>query len=130
MSSPKGKLDHVEGETEATDTREVYLKDGRTLSVQDGEIVEIRSSSGMVEVRIQLTEAGPVLQMESARLSLKAAEAVEIESKRVEIKATEAVTVESGGTLDLTSEGDTKVDSEGDIRIHSGTENGKKIWLN
>ena len=63
-------------ETEAA--RELYLREGRTLSVkQEGgqDLVEIRSASGMVEVRIKLTEEGPVLQMEAARLQLKATEA-------------------------------------------------------
>ena len=105
---------------ESSDRREVYLREGRTLTVEGSgseELVEIRSSSGQVEVRIRLTEEGPVLQMESARLQLKASEAVEIESRQVTIKATE--------TLQLTSESDVKVDAEGEVRV-----NGKMIYLN
>jgi hypothetical protein len=105
---------------EATDRREIYLREGRTLSVENAgndELVEVRSSSGMVEIRIRLTEEGPVLQMESARLSLKASEAVEIESRRVEIKATE--------TLQLSSDNEIKADAEGEVRV-----NGKMIYLN
>lgn len=105
---------------EASDRREVYLRDGRTLSVEDvgsEELVEIRSSSGQVEIRIKLTEDGPVLQIESARLQLRATEAVEIASKRIELKATE--------TLALTSDNEVKVDAEGEVRV-----NGKMIYLN
>jgi hypothetical protein len=105
---------------ETTDRREIYLREGRTLTIESAgsdELVEVRSSSGMVELRIRLTEEGPVLQMESARLSLKASEAVEIESKRVEIKATE--------TLQLGSDNEIKVDAEGEVRV-----NGKMIYLN
>jgi hypothetical protein len=105
---------------EASDRREIYLRDGKTLSVETAgsdELVEIRSSSGQVELRIKLTEEGPVLQMESVRLQLKASEAVEIESKRVEIKATE--------TLQLASDNEIKVDAEGEVRV-----NGKMIYLN
>lgn len=105
---------------ETSDRREIYLREGRTLSVEQSgaeDLVEIRSSSGQVELRIKLTEDGPVLQMESARLSLKASESVEIESKRVEIRATEAVR--------LTSKDEVKVEAEGDVRV-----NGKTIWLN
>ena len=105
---------------EASERRELYLREGRTLSVESAgseELVEIRSSSGQVELRIKLTEEGPVLQMESARLQLKASEAVEIESKRVEIKATE--------TLQLASDNEVKVDAEGEVRV-----NGKMIYLN
>ena len=67
--------------------------------------------------RIKLTEDGPVLQMESVRLQLKASEAVEIESKRVEIRASE--------TVQIASKDEVKVDAEGDVRV-----NGKTIWLN
>jgi hypothetical protein len=105
---------------EASDRREIYLREGRTLSIEEagtGELVEIRSSSGQVELRIKLTEEGPVLQMESVRLQLKATEAVEIASPRVEIKATE--------TLQLASDNEIKVDAEGEVRV-----NGKMIYLN
>jgi hypothetical protein len=114
----KEQLKHQTEET--SDRRELYLRDGRTLSVENagtGELVEIRSSSGQVELRIKLTEEGPVLQMESVRLQLKASEAVEIESARVEIKATE--------TLQLASDNEIKVDGAGEVRV-----NGKMIFLN
>jgi hypothetical protein len=100
--SPKEKLQTQSGAEEVRDEREVYLRDGRKLVVseQHGEqLVEIRNESGMLEVRILLTAEGPVLQMESAKLSLKAAEAVEIESKRVAIKASETVDVTAAGEV-------------------------------
>ena len=113
---------------EESESRDVYLREGRTLSVKEQggqDILEIRSGSGQVELRIRLTEDGPVLQMESARLQLKATEAVEIEGKRVEIKATEQATIASEGKLDITSESDMKVEAEGEVRV-----NGKMIFLN
>ena len=94
---PKEELKHHT--EEASDRREIYLREGRTLSVEHAgsdDLVEVRSSSGQVELRIVLTEEGPVLQMESVRLRLKASEVVEIESKRVEIKATETLQLASG----------------------------------
>jgi len=117
-AKPKEQLKH--SSEEVSDRRELYLRDGRTLSVEGAgsdELVEIRSSSGQIELRIKLTEDGPVLTMESVRLQLKASEAVEIESKRVEIKATE--------TLQLASADEIKVDAEGEVRV-----NGKMIYLN
>src|SRR5688572_25569468 len=89
---PKQKLGTVEEEEETTtDSREVFLRDGRKVVVTDGaeQLVEIRSESGMLELRIRLTEEGPVLQMETVRMQLKASEAVEIASPRVEIKGGE-----------------------------------------
>lgn len=117
------RTEEATDETEHTATgerREVYLREGRTLHIEDagaGELLEIRSSSGQLELRIKLTEDGPVLQMESARLQLKATESVEIASKRIEITATE--------TLQLKSENEIKADAEGEVRV-----NGKMIYLN
>jgi phage gp45-like len=99
MSGPPKEKLHTE---EVSDAREVYLREGRTLVIgeQGGEqLVEIRNGAGMVEIRIRLTEEGPVLQMEGARLSLKAAESVEIESQRVAIKATETIDLNASGDV-------------------------------
>jgi len=118
--SAKSKEQLAQQAEETSDRREVYLREGRTLTVETAgsdELVEIRSSSGQVELRIKLTEEGPVLQMEAVRLQMKASEAVEIESKRVEIKATE--------TLQLASDNEIKVEGEGEVRV-----NGKMIYLN
>ena len=118
--SAKSKEELEQHAEETSDRREIYLREGRTLSVEQAgrdELVEIRSSSGQVELRIRLTEEGPVLQMESARLQLKASEAIEIESKRVEIRASE--------TVQLASENEVKVEAEGEVRV-----NGKMIYLN
>ena len=89
MADPKDtqELARSEATTETAETRQLYLRDGRTLSVSGAgteELVEIHGSSGMLELRIKLTEAGPVLQMESVRLQLKATESIDIE------RATEA----------------------------------------
>ncbi|HEU0031279.1 MAG TPA: hypothetical protein VFQ53_11640 [Kofleriaceae bacterium] len=128
--SPKGKLDEDTEELEATeqrDDREVFLRDGRTLVVSDegsDQLVEIRNESGMLEVRIKLTEQGPVLQMESVKLQLKATEAVEIESRRVEIRGTEQLALE-GGAVQVEAEDDLKINADGEIRVV-----GKMIYLN
>ena len=42
------------------------------LLARSEELVEIRAASGQVELRIRLTEQGPVLHMEAVRLKLKA----------------------------------------------------------
>jgi len=102
----------VESDTLEEDERELYLRDGRRLVVSESgsdQLVEIRSPSGMLELRVLLTEQGPVLQMEAVRLELKASEAVEIESKSVAIK----------------TEQDVEVTAAGEVRVV-----GKKIHLN
>ncbi len=125
--SPKEKLQQQTGAEERTEDREVYLRDGRkiVLSEQGTEqLVEIRNESGMLEVRIRLTEEGPVLQMESARLSLKASESVEIQSKRVEIRGTETLDLQGGG-VQISGDHDVKVNAEGEVHVV-----GKMIYLN
>jgi hypothetical protein len=125
--SAKQKLGTVETEEEdGSESREVFLRDGRKVVITEGseQLVEIRSESGMLEVRIRLTDQGPVLQMETVRMQLKATEAVEIESPRVEIKGSEQVTLE-GGAVTVKAEQDVKVDAEGEVRVV-----GKTIHLN
>jgi hypothetical protein len=78
------------------------LQHGRVLTVQpagDGELVEIRSVSGALELRIQLTEDGPVLQLEGARISLKAAESVDVECKTFHVSADADVRIEAKGDV-------------------------------
>ena len=104
--SPKEKLQQqtLEETTEQTDDREVYLRDGRKLVLSEqgaDQLVEIRNESGMLEVRIRLTEEGPVLQMESARLELK------------------------GGEVEVTGEKNEENGSSGDVKVV-----GTMIWLN
>ena len=125
--SPKQKLEHAEESESQSEEREVYLKDGRKLllSEQGGDqLVEIRNESGLVEVRIKLTEEGPVLQMEAVRMQLKAAEQVEIQSARVEINGTAQVAV-TGGKIEVQGEEDVTVDAKGEVRV-----TGKMIYLN
>lgn len=127
--APKEKLSLVEetdASTEETSEREVFLRDGKKLIVSDqgaDQIVEIRNESGMLEVRIKLTDEGPILQMEGARLSLKATESVEIESSRVSVKADELAL--SGKNVSIASEEDVNVNANGEVRVR-----GKMIYLN
>ncbi len=117
-----------EQEDTAEGEGKVYLRDGRTLVIKDAgsdQLVEIRAESGMVELRIRLTEQGPILQMEAVRLQLKASEAVQIESPRVEIKGSEQLALH-GGEVSVEAEKDVRVEGkEGDVRVI-----GTKIFLN
>jgi hypothetical protein len=110
--SPKEKLHLEAAAEEVSDERELYLHGGRKLVVSEeggDQLVEIRSESGMLELRIKLTDDGPVLQMEAVKLALKATETLEIEAKKLEIR----------------TERDTTVEAKGEIRIV-----GKMIYLN
>ncbi len=116
--SPKEQLDEqaaVTSETAAEhgdhDEREVYLRDGRRLIVSESgghDLVEIRSGSGVVEVRIELTERGPILRMESLKLELKAEEAITLAAPHVAIM---------GGAVSIASEQDVEVEANGEVRV-------------
>ena len=112
--SPKQKLE-TQSQEETTDEKELYMADGRKVVVKD-QLVEIRSESGQVEVRIQMTEQGPVLQMESVRMKIAASEALEIESPQIAI---------TGGKIEVEGEEEVTVESKGDVRVV-----GKMIYLN
>ena len=125
--SPKQKLHPETGEELTGEEREVYLRDGRKLVVSDAgsdQLVEIRNGAGLVEIRIQLTEQGPILQVEAARLQLKASESVEIAAPHVAIAGSEKLEL-AGGKVGVHAEDDLDVESKEEIRI-----NGKMIWLN
>lgn len=121
-------LTHEETGEETSEGREVYLQGGRTLRVASQgseELVEIRAASGQLELRIRLTEQGPVLQMEAVRMQLRATEALELEARQVTVKAEDKLALASEGELRVESKGETKVEAEGDVRVV-----GKTIHLN
>lgn len=115
-------------EEERSDERSVYLEHGRTLAVaSDGvsETIEIRASSGQVELRIRMTEEGPVLQLDGVRLQVNAAEAVEMKCKKFSVDASESVEIASRGGVEVKSESEMTIESSEDVRVR-----GDKIWLN
>ena len=104
------------------------LQNERTLTVtpsEDGDLVEIHASGGQVELRIRLTPEGPVLQMESIRLSLKSAENVDVNCKNFEVRATEGVDLHSDAGMQLSGKADVKIDSAGNVIVK-----GEMIYLN
>lgn len=104
------------------------LRNSKTLTVSpsgDHDLVEVRGGEGQVELRILLTPEGPVLQMESVRLSLKASESIDVECKSFEVRATEAVDLHSDGGMHLSGQADIRVNANGDVVV-----TGEKIFLN
>jgi hypothetical protein len=91
---------------------ELPLQHGRRLSlVASGgdDLVEVRGAGGALELRIRLTAEGPVLQMESLKLSLKAAQDVEVSCASFSVHAREGLALRA----------------DGDVRV-----NGRMIHLN
>lgn len=125
--SPKEKLAHAEAETaEIEGERELMLRGGKKLVVGESGVdqyVEIRNESGMLEVRIVLTDSGPILKMESLKLSMKAAEEVTIDATKVSIRG-DVINLDAK-TLSLGAEEDIVVDAKNEVRVV-----GRMIYLN
>jgi hypothetical protein len=80
----------------------INLLHRRALTVTsngDEELLEIRESSGEVALRVRLTEDGVVLQLEGARISLKATESIDVDCRRLNITTDDAVDIESAGEV-------------------------------
>ena len=106
----------------------VGLAHGRLLTVDSAgaeQFVEIRASSGIVELRVKITENGPVLLIEGVRISLKAAEAVHVDCPRFTVTASHSIEMASQGTIQVSGEGDVCVDAKGEVHVK-----GEMIHLN
>ena len=88
------------------------LRHGRTVTVEPAggdELLEVRDASGVLELRVKLTDDGVVLQLEGARISLRATESVDIDCK----------------TFTVNSDAEMRLNAKGDVRVE-----GKIIHLN
>jgi hypothetical protein len=72
-----------------------------TEATETIEAIEIRAESGKLELRIRITDAGPVLEMEGLRLAVTAAESIEFKSRRVVVEAEESLTMASRGQAQI-----------------------------
>lgn len=83
------------------------LGHGRSLALvprqdaAEAATIEIRGQGGMLELRIRITDTGPVLEMEGIRLAVTAADSIEMKSRRVVVQAEESLTLASRGQAAL-----------------------------
>ncbi len=101
---------------------------GRTIALYpDGEeeYLEVIEPSGQLSLKVRLTEDGPVMVLEGARLELKSAKSINLTAKQIAITAEEEASVESKGSLKIGSSEDMEIHSEEDVRV-----TGKIIHLN
>lgn len=104
--------------------QELVLQHGRHLALvsnQGDDLVEIRAPGGMVELRIRFTAEGPVLQMESLRLSMKAAQDVDIACANFSVHSRQAMTLQADGALRIQGEADLHVDAQGEVHVKGST---------
>ncbi len=131
MSSDGGKRTASALVTEAASETEpeqrVYLDDGRQVAItRDGarQAVEIRAASGQLELRIRLTEDGPVLVLDGVKVELSAA-SVDVACDTFNVHAREAATITSDGTAAVRATAQVDVESAADVVVV-----GKHIRLN
>jgi phage repressor protein C with HTH and peptisase S24 domain len=108
--------------------KRIQLESGRQILVHSHnkeELLEIVEPEGEVVMRVQLTDAGPVISIQGAHIKLRATETLSLESKKVKIKAEEEAVIESKGSLEIVSSNKLDIHSDSDIRII-----GKMIYLN
>jgi hypothetical protein len=88
------------------------LPSGRSviLRVADGaEEIEVRSAAGDVEVRIVLTDAGPVVRLTGANLELEATDTIRVQCSRFEVATQDGTCLQSDGQIDIHARGDVDV---------------------
>jgi len=88
------------------------LQHGRTLTVEptdEADLVEVRAADGVLELRLKLTEDGVVLQLEAARISLKADQSINVDCKNFSVNA----------------ESDVCIESHADVRVR-----GERVYIN
>ena len=96
------------------------LPDGRQLVLSwadDSGELALHAPDGQLEITIQITPEGPVLQLSGGRIELKSTDSVSIQSREIHLDATEKTTLRSGDGVEIVSEGDTEVTAQGDVRI-------------
>jgi hypothetical protein len=92
-------LDHVEAPASAAT---VTLTSGRRYELSaggDADRITIRSGAGEIVLRIEVTDAGPVLSFTGASVELSATRRVQIAAEEISIKATKDLSLAAGGSL-------------------------------
>src|SRR4051812_44908532 len=80
------------------------LPSGRSVVLRivgTNEELEVRSPSGETELRVVLTDQGPVLRLSGVRLELEAAETVSVRCRNFEVDASEEMRVRTQGDIHL-----------------------------
>ena len=84
------------------------LPSGRhvVVKIENGaEHLEIRSPAGEVEVRIELTDAGPIVKLHAAELQLGSPGKIALQCGELELTTERNATLSVGGELTLTTDG-------------------------
>ena len=119
LSRPDVEVPGEDRTSSAETTGERLLPSGRSVIVKvagQREELEIRSAEGEVEVRITLTEQGPVVSLRGGRLELEAPDTVAVHCRRFEVNTTEETQLQSSGPVHITGQ-EMFVETKSDIHL-------------
>ena len=111
---PDGSLVTVDG------ARPASLPSGRRVEVRvDGarESIAISSREGQVELTIRLTDAGPVLQFNSANLELQSSGDVSLRCNKLSVETEQSLSLRSKGDMEQVVDGGCAVRVGRDLEI-------------
>ncbi len=74
--------------------------------------IEVRTQDGTLELRITLTESGPVLSVSASRIELSATETVAIRCRNFEVETTETARLRCAGAIEVKAAGDLRLDGD------------------
>lgn len=97
------------GDNALTSVRSLELSGGQRLLLERSpceDVVSFVGRDGRVSVVIHVTEQGPVLRFEGARLAIQAAGELSLEADHLSLHARKGLRVSSGGNLALHASGD------------------------
>lgn len=112
-------LDEVDAPTPAAT---VVLTSGRRYELEAGAVADklvVRSSGGEIVLRIQVTDAGPLLSFTAASVDLVAGERLHIGAREVSIEAAADISIATGGSLRESIAGDHHTKVRGDERLEA-----------
>jgi hypothetical protein len=95
------------------------LPSGRSVVVRAAngqEELEIRTAEGELEVRITLTDDGPVIQLRGARLEVESLDEVAFHCRRFRVQAEEHIDLQTRGDAAILAR-ELRVKTEGDVHI-------------
>jgi hypothetical protein len=96
------------------------LPSGRSIAyAQRGgrEELEVRSATGMVELRIALTPDGPVLSLSGVRLEINSTDSVAVRCREFEVDAREGVLFKTAGDVAIGAAGEMRVKTRGQMHM-------------
>ncbi len=114
---------------------------GLTVHTSGGEKLELHAPDGRVCLRVVLTKDGPMVELETASLSIVSHGSMHLAGRDVKIDAADALAIRSGGDVRIESLGDMSTKalsqtieaSRGEVRVKASDDvkvDGERIRLN